>query len=92
MAPAICYARQGDVFLSSDAFFADAGYQGPKMAKVVAATGAWILEIVKRSDLHPKAMDRGTHLRLDPSKPPPHAQALDQAKPLLMNLFSLDQH
>lgn len=32
--------------------FADAGYQGPKMAKVVAATGAWKLEIVKRSDLH----------------------------------------
>jgi transposase len=32
--------------------FADAGYQGPKMAKVVAATGAWHLEIVKRSDLH----------------------------------------
>ena len=32
--------------------FADAGYQGPKMAKVVAATGCWKLEIVKRSDLH----------------------------------------
>ena len=32
--------------------FADAGYQGPKMATVVAATGAWKIEIVKRSDLH----------------------------------------
>jgi transposase len=32
--------------------FADAGYQGPKMAKVVAETGRWLLEIVKRSDLH----------------------------------------
>jgi len=32
--------------------FADAGYQGPKMAKVAAATGSWHLEIVKRSDLH----------------------------------------
>jgi transposase len=32
--------------------FADAGYQGPKMAKVVATTGSWHLEIVKRSDLH----------------------------------------
>jgi transposase len=35
-----------------DRIFADAGYQGPKMAKVVAATGSWHLEIVKRSDLH----------------------------------------
>jgi len=32
--------------------FADAGYRGPKMAKAVAATGAWRLEIVRRSDLH----------------------------------------
>ena len=32
--------------------FADAGYQGPKMAKVAAATGSWHLEIVKRSDPH----------------------------------------
>jgi transposase len=32
--------------------FADAGYQGPKMAAVVAKTGAWKLEIVKRNELH----------------------------------------
>jgi putative transposase len=32
--------------------FADAGYQGPKMAKTVAATGCWKIEIIKRSDLH----------------------------------------
>jgi transposase len=32
--------------------FADAGYQGPKMAKAIAATGSWKIEIVKRSDLH----------------------------------------
>jgi transposase len=32
--------------------YADGGYQGPKMAKVVAKTGAWRLEIVKRCDLH----------------------------------------
>jgi len=32
--------------------FADGGYQGPKMAAVVARTGAWKLEIVKRSELH----------------------------------------
>ena len=27
--------------------FADAGYQGPKMARTVAATGSWKIEIVK---------------------------------------------
>jgi transposase len=32
--------------------YADGGYQGPKMAKVVAKTGTWKLEIVKRSDRH----------------------------------------
>ena len=32
--------------------FADAGYQGPKMAGQVATTGTWKVEIVKRSDLH----------------------------------------
>jgi len=32
--------------------FADAGYQGPKMAKTIAATGHWKIEIVKRTDLH----------------------------------------
>jgi len=32
--------------------FADAGYQGPKMAKAVASAGCWKIEIVKRSDLH----------------------------------------
>ena len=30
--------------------FADAGYQGPKMAETMAATGSWKIEIVKRSD------------------------------------------
>lgn len=32
--------------------FADAGYQGPRMANVVAATGTWEIEIVKRTELH----------------------------------------
>jgi transposase len=32
--------------------FADAGYQGPKMAKAVAEAGCWKIEIVKPSDLH----------------------------------------
>ena len=30
--------------------FAAAGYQGPKMARTIAATGCWSIEIVKRSD------------------------------------------
>jgi transposase len=30
---------------------ADGGYQGPKMTALIARTGAWTLEIVKRSDL-----------------------------------------
>jgi transposase len=32
--------------------FADAGYQGPKLAAAVAKTGTWTLEIVKRNELH----------------------------------------
>jgi transposase len=32
--------------------FADAGYQGPKMAKTIAATRSRKIEIVKRTDLH----------------------------------------
>ncbi len=32
--------------------FADGGYQGPKMAATVARTGAWKLEIVKRTELY----------------------------------------
>jgi transposase len=31
--------------------FADAGYQGPKMANVVASSGRWKIYIVRRSDL-----------------------------------------
>jgi transposase len=32
--------------------FADAGYQGPHAAKVAAKSGSWIIEIVKRNELH----------------------------------------
>jgi transposase len=35
-----------------DRIFADAGYQGPNMAKTIASTGSWKIEIVKRSDVH----------------------------------------
>ena len=32
--------------------FADAGYQGPRVARAAATTGSWIVEIVKRNELH----------------------------------------
>ena len=32
--------------------FADAGYQGPRFAQAAANTGSWIVEIVKRNELH----------------------------------------
>ena len=32
--------------------FADAGYQGPRAALAAAETGSWIIEIVKRNELH----------------------------------------
>ena len=43
-------ARRSFPFITR--IFADAGYQGPKMAKVVADTGCWTIAIVKRSDAH----------------------------------------
>ena len=42
----------GRRFPSIAKLFADAAYQGPRAAKVVADTGAWQLEIVKRSETH----------------------------------------
>ena len=35
-----------------ETIIADGGYQGPRMAATVAATGCWKLEIVKRTDAH----------------------------------------
>ena len=32
--------------------FADAGYRGPRAAMAAAASGSWIIEIVKRTELH----------------------------------------
>jgi transposase len=32
--------------------FADAGYQGPRAARAAASTGSWIIEVVKRNELH----------------------------------------
>jgi transposase len=39
-------------FSSIKKIFADAGYRGPRVAEVVAATGSWKLEIVKRTEIH----------------------------------------
>ncbi len=39
-------------FPSIKKIFADAGYQGPRVAQVVAETGSWELEIVKRTEAH----------------------------------------
>ncbi len=44
--------RARRLFPFIERIFADAGCQGPKMARVVAKTGRWVIEIVKRSDLH----------------------------------------
>src|SRR3981081_3504965 len=44
----LCRARRSFPFI--ERIFADAGYQGPKMAKLISDTGRWTLEIVKRSD------------------------------------------
>jgi transposase len=32
--------------------FADAGYQGPRVARAAASAGQWTVEIVKRNELH----------------------------------------
>ncbi len=58
--PASVQDRDGAVTLLREArkrlpfiehIICDGGYQGPKMAAVVKKTGAWTLQIVKRSDL-----------------------------------------
>ena len=48
--PLLCRTRR--LFPFIERIFADGGYQGEKTANAVARTGAWKLEIVKRSDLH----------------------------------------
>ena len=43
--------RTRRLFPFIEVIYADGGYQGPKMAGVVAKTGAWRIEIVKRNDV-----------------------------------------
>ena len=42
----------GRRFPSIVKLFADAAYQGPRVATVIADTGTWHLEVVKRTELH----------------------------------------
>jgi transposase len=44
--------RTRRLFPFIERIFADAGYQGPRVAQAAASTGSWIVEIVKRSELH----------------------------------------
>lgn len=43
--------RTRRLFPFIEVIYADGGYRGPKMAGVVAKTGAWRIEIVKRNDV-----------------------------------------
>ena len=51
-APLVLDRRTRRLFPFIERIFADAGYQGPKLAREVAATGSWAIEIVKRNELH----------------------------------------
>lgn len=46
----LAQARRRFPFIET--IFADGGYQGPTMTRVMADTGSWRLTIVKRSDAH----------------------------------------
>jgi transposase len=45
-------ARTRALFPFIQRIFADAGYQGPRVALAAARSGNWVLEIVKRNELH----------------------------------------
>jgi transposase len=44
--------RTRHLFPFIERIFADAGYQGPRAAQAAANTGQWVVEIVKRNELH----------------------------------------
>ena len=44
--------RTRRLFPFVERIFADAGYQGPRVAQAAASTGRWVVEIVKRNELH----------------------------------------
>jgi transposase len=51
MAPSTCCGGARRLFPFIERIFADGGYAGRKMAMTVWRTGAWSLQIVKRSDV-----------------------------------------
>ena len=51
-APLVLDRRTRRLFPFIERIFADASYQGPKLAAALAKTGPWTIEIVKRSALH----------------------------------------
>jgi transposase len=51
-APLVLDRRTRRLFPFIERIFADAGYQGLKLARAVAATGTWAIEIVNRNELH----------------------------------------
>jgi transposase len=44
--------RTRRLFPFIERIFADANYQGPKLARALAKTGTWTVEVVKRNELH----------------------------------------
>jgi transposase len=44
--------RTRRLFPFIERIFADAGYQGPRVAQAAASSGSWTVEIVKRNELH----------------------------------------
>ena len=51
-APLALNARTRALFPFIQRIFADAGYQGPRVALAAARSGTWVVEIVKRNKLH----------------------------------------
>jgi len=50
-APLVLDRRTRRMFPFIERIFADANYQGPKLATALAKTGTWTLEIVRRNDV-----------------------------------------
>jgi transposase len=50
-APRVLDARTRHFFPFIERIFADGGYQGPQLARRLARTGSWLIEIVKRSEI-----------------------------------------
>ena len=51
-APLVLDRRTRRRFPFIERIFADANYQGPKLAAALTQTGTWTIEVVKRNELH----------------------------------------